>query len=130
MLGVFGSSHFCFFIITKNMSMSIDGNSVNFRNFNTVGERIRFYRKRAELSQVQLEILAGIATGTITRIERNAIDPTKETIAKIGVALSLDTREMAYLYEINLYKERKNKPILNKIDKKIKTKQYGIIIRK
>jgi transcriptional regulator with XRE-family HTH domain len=81
--------------------MSIkDGNT---NNHNSLGERIRFFRQRAELSQLQLELKSGVSVGSLTRIERNIVSPTKETIAKLAVVLNLDAKELAYLYEINLY---------------------------
>ncbi len=76
---------------------------VGNNNYNTLGERIKFFRQRAEISQLQLELRAGISVGSLTRIERNKVSPTKETIAKIGAILKLNAMELAYLYEVNLY---------------------------
>lgn len=82
------------------MSVSI---KIGNNNYNTLGERIKFFRQRAEISQIQLELRAGISVGSLTRIERNKVSPTKETIAKIGTVLKLNAMELAYLYEVNLY---------------------------
>ncbi len=85
------------------MSVSI---KIGNNNYNTLGERIKFFRQRAEISQIQLELRAGISVGSLTRIERNKVSPTKETIAKIGTVLKLNAMELAYLYEVNLYIKR------------------------
>lgn len=70
---------------------------------NSLGERIKFFRRRLQMSQMKLEIEAGLASGSITRIERDVHNPSKITIAKIGKALDLSHTELAYLFEINLY---------------------------
>ncbi len=85
--------------------------SNNLINHNTIGEIIKFYRKRAEFSQSQLEVEAGLALGALTRIERNVVSPSKETISKIGKALNLSSMELAYLFKINLYRENYNSDI-------------------
>lgn len=77
--------------------------STNSNSSNTVGEIIKFYRKRSELSQLQLETEAGLASGSLTRIEKGVVDPSKQTIAKIGKALKLSSEELAYIFKINLY---------------------------
>lgn len=81
--------------------------STNSNNSNSVGEIIKFYRKRSELSQLQLETEAGLASGSLTRIEKGGVDPSKQTIAKIGKALKLSSEELAYIFKINLYINRK-----------------------
>jgi len=69
----------------------------------TFGEKIRFFRNRARMSQMDIEVEADIAYGTVSKIERNLIDPTKETIHKIAIALNLSGKEIADLFDINLY---------------------------
>lgn len=73
------------------------------KNICTLGEKVRFFRLRKRVSQLDLEINSELATGTVSRIERNLIDPTKQTLFKIAKYLELDSKEIAYLFEINLY---------------------------
>jgi transcriptional regulator with XRE-family HTH domain len=63
----------------------------------TLGSKIQFFRKRASLSQMQLEIKLGASTGSISRIESGVVNPTKETIEKIINALKLNQTEANYL---------------------------------
>lgn len=69
----------------------------------TLGEKIRFFRKRAQVSQLDLELLANIGEGSICRIEKNVINPSKETLIKIATALDLSAIETGYMFDINLY---------------------------
>lgn len=62
-----------------------------------LGKRIRFFRKRANLTQLQLEVELGASSGAVSRIENNQINPTKETIHKIAKVLELNNREIDYL---------------------------------
>jgi len=62
-----------------------------------LGKRIRFFRDRAEMSQLDLEAATGLASGAISRIEHNQVNPTKETILSIGKVLNLGNREIDYL---------------------------------
>lgn len=52
-----------------------------------VGERIRI--ARGKLSQKEVALRAGLDTGSISRIERGAIDPTISTLQSIAGALGL-----------------------------------------
>lgn len=81
---------------------------INKLHIQTLGERIKFFRLRLELSQMELEIKADISSGTISKVEGNLISPNKETILKIANALKMDSKEIAYLFEVNLYKEELN----------------------
>lgn len=72
-----------------------------------LGEKIKFFRLRQCLSQMQLETQIGLGTGSISRIENNEIIPTQETRLKIARALKLDIKEVAYLMGINFYKDEK-----------------------
>lgn len=63
----------------------------------TLGEKIKFFRLRANISQMDLEIDSNSAFGSISRIESGKVNPTKETINKIISILKLNDRETDYL---------------------------------
>lgn len=67
-----------------------------------LGDKIRHFRKRAGLSQFQLEIELGAAPGTISRIEAGKVNPTKETLLKIVDVLKLRSFEAAVLFNLEL----------------------------
>jgi len=64
---------------------------------NTLGNKIRVFRKLKGFSQLELELAVGLSTGTISRIENNDINPPKETILKISKVLKLNGLELEYL---------------------------------
>ena len=55
---------------------------------NTIGMEIRSFRKRAGISQMELEIAIGASGGMISRIENGTVNPTKETLLKICIMLA------------------------------------------
>lgn len=63
----------------------------------TLGQRIKYFRKRAGMSQLELETLIGTSSGSLSRIENGEVNPTKETLEKIKKVLSLNSLESAYL---------------------------------
>ena len=63
----------------------------------TLGEKLRHFRTMKGISQSQLETEADLAFGTISRIENSQINPTKETINKIGEVLDLLENDLTYL---------------------------------
>src|SRR5260221_6195037 len=63
-----------------------------------LGNKIRYFRKRAGLSQMQLELEINAAAGMISRIESGEVNPLKETLIKIAATLNLSDRERDYLY--------------------------------
>jgi len=65
-----------------------------------LGRRIRFFRKRADMSQFNLEIATGLASGVISRIETNQVNPNKETVLAIAKILELNNKEIDYLIGI------------------------------
>lgn len=69
----------------------------------TIGEKIRNYRTQRQFSQLDLETEAGMANGSVSRIEHGSTNPTKETIADIALALKLNAHEIANLYGIDDY---------------------------
>jgi transcriptional regulator with XRE-family HTH domain len=68
----------------------------------TLGEKIKFYRKRAGLSQLELETSIEASPGSLSRIENDQINPTKETILKIIEVLHLSTSESGNLFGITI----------------------------
>ncbi len=68
----------------------------------SVGQKIRQFRKRAGISQFELENTIGLSPGHLSRIENGQIEPTKETIIDIAYALRLNTREIASLFGIEI----------------------------
>ncbi len=70
----------------------------------SLGEKIRNFRKRAGKSQFELETAIGAANGTVSRIESDQVNPTKETLFKIAEALTLTGLETAELFGIESVK--------------------------
>lgn len=64
---------------------------------NPIGKKLRFFRNRAGLSQLDLETEIGLASGVISRIEKGKTNPTKETLTKIIQTLKLSDSESSYL---------------------------------
>ena len=61
------------------------------------GEKVKKYRKVHKLSQLHLELEAGLSNGVISRIENSVINPSKETLFKIAIALELNIHELTDL---------------------------------
>ena len=59
--------------------------------------RLKYFRKRTQLSQMELELEINAAFGSISRIEAGKVNPTKETILRISKVLKLTDRELDYL---------------------------------
>jgi len=62
-----------------------------------LGSRIKYFRKRAQLSQFDLENEIGASAGVISRIESGKVNPTKETVREVAEALEMNNRELDYL---------------------------------
>lgn len=62
-----------------------------------IGQRIRNFRKRAGMSQLDLELELGSGEGSISRIENGRVNPGKETILAIAQILDLSNSEVADL---------------------------------
>lgn len=62
-----------------------------------LGKRLKFFRERAGMSQLQLENEIGASSGQISRIEKGIVNPTKETVIEIASSLKLMEKEIAYL---------------------------------
>lgn len=82
----------------------------------TLGEKIEYYRKRSKRSQMDLEIEIEASAGSLSRIENNQVNPTKETILRICKALNLTSLESANLYELDLDEIPKMIRLANKIN--------------
>jgi transcriptional regulator with XRE-family HTH domain len=67
----------------------------------TIGQKISYFRKREGLSQMDLENLIHASNGSISKMENNQTNPTKETLLEIGNVLKLDTKELNYLIGIS-----------------------------
>lgn len=63
----------------------------------TLGRKLYAFREDRKLSQSRLEVEAGLSFGTISRIENGLVNPTKETLIKIGGILELDDSEFNFL---------------------------------
>lgn len=70
---------------------------------NSIGQKIRMYRKRSGLSQLQLELEIDASPGFISRIESGKVNPTKETIYKLGQVLKLSFIENADVFDLNKF---------------------------
>lgn len=68
---------------------------------NTVGEKIRRFRKRAGVSQFELELRINASPGSISRIESGQVNPTKETLQKVIEVLELKVFEAGSLFNLN-----------------------------
>jgi XRE family transcriptional regulator, regulator of sulfur utilization len=59
-----------------------------------IGDNVRRYRQREALTQAELAEKAGIAGGTLSRIERNHSDPHMTTIRKLARVLGVRPRAL------------------------------------
>jgi transcriptional regulator with XRE-family HTH domain len=89
-----------------------------------LGNRLRSFRKRTGMSQLQLETAIGMAQGALSRIENGEVNPTKETLQKIADVLKLHDRERRYLYGDLFYPadEKEIQQALNEVDPYLNTK--------
>ena len=74
-------------------------------HFIKIGNKLREYRIRANVSQLQLELSIGASTGSISRIENGLVNPSKETLLKIAEVLNLNFLEKAELLGIQITTE-------------------------
>lgn len=59
-----------------------------------IGTQLRIARERALLTQEELAARAGVQPFTISRIERNKVEPRFSTIRKLAEVLGMDPREL------------------------------------
>lgn len=62
------------------------------------GLTVRQFRKSRNMSQMDLELKTGLNFGVISRIEKCRINPTKETLFRIAIALNLNPAEIWELF--------------------------------
>jgi transcriptional regulator with XRE-family HTH domain len=67
---------------------------------NSVGEKIRKFRKRSGISQFELELRIDASPGSISRIEVGHVNPSKETLQKIISVLGLRAFEASTLFNL------------------------------
>lgn len=84
----------------------------------TLGNRIRYLRSEAALSQEQLALKAGIAPSFLGEIERGIKKPSIDTIEKIAIALEISLSEL-FNYDIKNSKSS-NQIYLDKITIELK----------
>ncbi len=64
---------------------------------------IKQLRKSRHVSQLELESLAQLCFGTVSRIENGKVNPTKETLLKIVEGLKLNDDEAMKLFGIKTF---------------------------
>jgi transcriptional regulator with XRE-family HTH domain len=72
-----------------------------------IGKKIREYRLKAGMNQLELECAIGAASGSLSRIENGVVNPTKETIWAIIKVLNINKYEAADLFDLNIEKDNK-----------------------
>ena len=60
----------------------------------TVGQNIRIFRKRRELTQEQLGTLCGVSSGAISSYENGVTIPKRQAMEKIAKALDISAGKM------------------------------------
>jgi transcriptional regulator with XRE-family HTH domain len=70
--------------------------------FSTLGDKLKFYRRNRNLSQMDLELAINAAFGSISRFENNIISPSRETILRIAKVLDLKPEMTADLMDIRV----------------------------
>lgn len=82
--------------------MEIENKSDDIQNL-SIGEKVRFFRKRQRMSQLELDTAAKIGVGAISKIESGKRSPKPGVLYKISVALNLDAKELSLLLGLNFY---------------------------
>lgn len=59
-----------------------------------IGENIRFYRERAQLTAAELALKIRVGTGTIEKYEAGLQNPDMQTILKISTVLDVPASEL------------------------------------
>ena len=81
------------------MSLYMTDTANNTQNL-PLGQKVQNFRKRAGISQLELETLIDAAPGSISRIENGKVNPNKETLLQIIKVLKLKDREAIDLMEV------------------------------
>lgn len=98
---------------------------------NTLGNKIKVFRRLRGLSQLDLEVMVGSSSGVISRIESNVTNPSKETLERISDSLNLNILEGEYLYGSRSEPATQNEidDVINKIKKYLdKPMIFGYVI--
>jgi len=80
---------------------------------NNLGQKIKKFRKRAGMSQLELEAAIGASPGSISRMESGKVNPSKETLNEISNALNISSEEAASLHGIEVFSISKYAQIIN-----------------
>ena len=59
---------------------------------NSIGKRIKYYRKKAGLTQIKLASLVNMSRSHIASIETDAYNPSLDALNSIAEALNIDSR--------------------------------------
>lgn len=59
-----------------------------------LGERLRHWRSRQNLTQAEIERRAGLAHNALSRIENGQVDPQFDTVMRIAAALGMSFEEL------------------------------------
>ena len=76
--------------------------------FASVGKKVRFYRKAAQLSQEELGALLNIDQSYLGKIERGEVNITLETIQKISEVLNINPSQLFRRKKIERLKKKMN----------------------
>jgi transcriptional regulator with XRE-family HTH domain len=68
----------------------------------TIGQKIKYFRERAGMSQLDLEVAIDASTGSISRMETGKVNPTKETLISIVDVLDIKGHEAASLFNLDI----------------------------
>lgn len=60
----------------------------------SLGERLRYWRLRSQVTQAEIERRAGLAHNALSRIENGQVDPQFETVMRIAEALGMSFEEL------------------------------------
>lgn len=69
---------------------------------NNLGQKIREFRKRVGMSQMEVEIAINGSNGMLSRIENGVVDPSKETLSRLANILELNSTEIMDLLDLNI----------------------------
>jgi transcriptional regulator with XRE-family HTH domain len=86
---------------------------------NEIGKKIKKYRRRANMSQMELELATDAAFGSISRIENGKVNPTKETLSKIAEILKIKPSEIGDLLGLQIYSTEELIRAINTISKSL-----------
>ena len=94
-------------------------------NYNLIGERIAFYRKKADITQAQLSEKIGLTSKYISKLETGNSIPSVETLMEL--CLALDVKPNDLLFGVDNDKENSDHLILVSKLKLCNTRQLRII---